>query len=78
MPIFRDSRKVQVFGSSLAITLPSDFVKACEIEKGAEMRVLYDLEGVLVASNVESDEGLREGLLKMLDGLKAEELDISS
>jgi hypothetical protein len=34
MPVFESSRKVQVFGSSLALTLPAMFVKVNEIEKG--------------------------------------------
>ena len=48
MPVFTSSRKVQQFGSSLATTLPSMFVKANEIEKGVEVFVIYNLEGVLV------------------------------
>ena len=48
MPFFESDRKVQVFGSSLALTLPAMFVKAHELEKGREVNVLYDLDGVLV------------------------------
>ena len=48
MPFFESERKVQVFGSSLALTLPAMFVKAHEIEKGLEVNVLYDLDGVLL------------------------------
>ncbi len=51
LPVFESSRKVQIFGSSLALTLPAMFVKACEIEKGSIVNVLYDLDGVLVLSN---------------------------
>ena len=51
MPVFESSRKVQVFGSSLAMTLPAMFVKACEIKKGSELDVLYGLDGVLVLAN---------------------------
>ncbi len=50
VPVFESSRKVQVFGSSLALTLPAMFVKACEIEKGSIVNVLYDFDGVLVLS----------------------------
>jgi len=50
MPVFESSRKVQVFGSSLAMTLPSLFVKANEVEKGSVSQVYYDLDGVLIAS----------------------------
>ena len=70
MPVFESSRKVQVFGSSLALTLPAMFVKANEIEKGSIMKVLYGLEGVLVASQVEDDGALRECLLNILDNLE--------
>jgi hypothetical protein len=55
MPIFESSRKVQNFGSSLALTLPAMFVKANEVEKGAVMRVLYGLDGVLVVSKIDDD-----------------------
>ncbi len=50
MPVFESSRKVQIFGSSLAMTLPAMFVKASEIEKGSQLKVLYGLDGVLVLS----------------------------
>jgi len=50
MPVFESSRKVQVFGSSLTMTLPAMFVKANEVEKGSMLNVYYGLEGVLVIS----------------------------
>jgi hypothetical protein len=46
MPLFKTSRKVQMFGDSLALTIPSMFVKINDIEKGKRMRVFYDLEHV--------------------------------
>jgi antitoxin component of MazEF toxin-antitoxin module len=70
MPVFESSRKVQLFGSSLALTLPALFVKACEIRKGAEMGVLFGLDGVLVVSEVMEPEALREGLLLILEDLE--------
>ena len=42
MPVFITTRKVQSFGSSLALTLPAMFIKACEIEKGSIINILYD------------------------------------
>ena len=69
MPVFESSRKVQAFGSSLAMTLPALFVKANEIEKGSVMKVIYGLEGVLIASQVEDDSTLMECLWKILDNL---------
>jgi len=70
MPVFESVRKVQVFGSSLAMTLPSMFVKACEIEKGCVVNVLYGLEGVLVAYSVEEPEALMERLLEIMGRLE--------
>ena len=70
MPVFKSSRKVQLFGSSLALTLPALFVKACEIRKGAEMGVLFGLDGVLVVSEVMEPEALKKGLLLILKDLE--------
>ena len=69
MPVFESSRKVQVFGSSLAMTLPALFVKASEVEKGSVLSVLYGLDGVLVASWVETPEALKEHLVEIIDKL---------
>lgn len=69
MPLFESSRKVQVFGSSLAMTLPALFVKANEVEKGSVLSVLYGLDGVLVASWVDTPEALRERLVEIIDKL---------
>lgn len=56
MPIFKDSRKIQNFGSSLALTLPSMFVKVNEIEKGSIVNLFYGLEGVMVVSRMDDPE----------------------
>jgi len=69
MPVFESSRKVLVSGSSLAMTLPSLFVKASEIEKGAVINVLYGLDGVLVMSQREDRQTI-EGLVKILERLE--------
>ena len=69
MPVFESSRKVQVSGSSLAMTLPALFVKTSAIEKGAVVNVLYDLEGILVISQ-HDDRQTREGLMKILEKLE--------
>jgi len=68
MPVFESSRKVQVFGSSLAMTLPALFVKANEVEKGSVGRVYYGLEGVLVVSLVD-DPKARAGLIEIIERL---------
>jgi len=70
MPIFKSSRKVQLFGTSLALTLPALFVKACEIEKGAEVSILYNLDGILVVSDGREPSSLRAGLLALLEKLE--------
>ena len=69
MPVFESSRKVQVFGSSLAMTLPALFVKASEVEKGSVLSILYGLDGVLVASWVDEPEDLRERLVEIIEKL---------
>jgi len=69
MPVFESSRKVQVSGSSLAMTLPSLFVKANEIEKGTVVNVLYGLDGVLVLSRCEGRQTI-EGLMKILEKIE--------
>ena len=69
MPVFESSRKVQAFGSSLAMTLPALFVKANEVEKGSVLRVYYGLDGVLVASWVDGPEALRERLVEIMEKL---------
>jgi antitoxin component of MazEF toxin-antitoxin module len=71
MPVFESSRKVQVFGSSLALTLPALFVKANEVEKGSVGKVYYGLDGVLVVCLVD-DLKAREGLMEIIDKLNAD------
>ena len=70
MPLFESSRKVQVFGSSLAMTLPSFFVKANEVEKGSVMKVLYGLEGVLIVSLEKDPEVVKKCLVMIMDKLE--------
>ena len=69
MPVFKSSRKVQTFGSSLAMTLPAMFVKANEIEKGSVLSVHYGLGGVLVASWVDKPEELMRCLMEIMEKL---------
>ena len=70
MPVFESSRKVQVFGSSLAMTLPAFFVNANEVEKGSVINVHYGLEGVLVISRSKDPEVTLKCLKKILDALE--------
>ena len=71
MPVFESSRKVQVFGSSLAMTLPAMFVKACEIRKGSRLDVFYGLDGVLVLSRGGDVQLVIDTLEKIIDDLSA-------
>jgi antitoxin component of MazEF toxin-antitoxin module len=70
MPVFESSRKVQVMGSSLAMTLPAMFVKANEVEKGSVMSVIYSFEGVLVLSMFEDYEVIKDCLKDILVNLE--------
>lgn len=70
MPVFKSKRKVQEFGSSLAITLPAFFVKANEIEKGKIAHTVFGLNGVLIASWNKNLKDLRECLIIMLQELE--------
>lgn len=56
MPFFKSSRKIQTFGSSLALTLPSMFVKVNDIEKGSIAKIFYGLEGVMIVSMMDNPE----------------------
>ncbi len=71
MPIIESSRKVQYFGSSLAMTLPAMFVKACEIEKGTRLNVLYGLDGVLILSKCETADKIIESLNNLISKLNS-------
>lgn len=70
MPIFKSSRKVQAFGSSLALTLPAFFVKANEVEKGSIMKVIYNLDGVLVVSSEVDVDIIKKNLSTIMDKLE--------
>jgi antitoxin component of MazEF toxin-antitoxin module len=70
MPVFESSRKVQVFGSSLALTLPAMFVKVNEIEKGSKMNVLYGLDGVLIISNISDKKELQVILINIINEIR--------
>lgn len=70
MPVFESSRKIQVFGSSLALTLPAMFTKVNEIKKGTTVTVLYSLDGVLVVVDKKDLNNLKKSLLKMADKLE--------
>ena len=70
MPVFESYRKVQVFGSSLAFTLPAFFLNANQIEKGSLMNVHYGFEGVLVLSQSKDLKVTLECLTKILEAIE--------
>jgi len=74
LPVIEDSRKVQAFGSSLAITLPSFFVKANAVEKGSELIVVYGLDGVLLVTKTDDPSAVEKGLYAILDELERRRL----
>ena len=75
MPVFESSRKIQEFGSSLALTLPALFVKVHEVEKGSVVKVYYGLEGVLIVTWGDEPEALRKGLMEIINKLNKKVLE---
>ena len=69
LPLFKTSRKVQAFGSSLALTLPVMYTRINDIEKGKSMKLFYDLDGTLILANCENEEELRKRMLKFIKTL---------
>ena len=65
MPVFESERKIQKVGSSLAITIPAMFIKANEVEKGDELQIYYNLNGVFLASHVDDPKQL----IKIISGI---------
>ena len=62
MPVFESERRVQATGSSLSITLPAFFVKANEVSKGSLLKVVYNLDGVLIVFCGDDSEVMLEHL----------------
>jgi antitoxin component of MazEF toxin-antitoxin module len=74
LKIFKTNRKVQVFGSSLAVTLPALFVKVRDIGKGSNLEIIYGLNGALVISDKVEPDVLRAWLRFILQKLDNEKL----
>ena len=73
IPVFKSKRKVQEFGSSLAITLPALFVKGNEIEKGCDANTIFSFDGILIASWLEDHDNVKRVLEKMIVELEKRE-----
>ena len=71
MKLFKTTRKVQLFGSSLALTIPAMFAKINDIEKGKRLTLFYDLNGTLILANCEKEEELICCLKNMIESLRA-------
>jgi len=70
MPVFKTFRKVQLFGSSLALTIPAMFVKLNDIEKGKRLSLFYDLDGTLILANCRNEDELKNCILNFLETLE--------
>lgn len=71
MPLFRTSRKVQMFGDSLALTIPAMYVKMNEIKKGNKLNIFYDLNGIMICANCRNEEELKVKLIKFIKTMEA-------
>jgi hypothetical protein len=69
MPFFKSKRKVQEFGTSLAITLPALFVKGNEITKGCDANTFFGFDGVLVATWLDDHQKLKKILNQIIEEL---------
>jgi antitoxin component of MazEF toxin-antitoxin module len=74
VPVFTSPRKIQAFGSSLALTLPSLFVKANSIKKGHVGKVIYGFDGILIACCTDNHSNIKEKVLELIEQI--ENLDI--
>ena len=72
MPYFRSKRKVQRFGTSLAITLPALFVKGNEIKKGCDAITFFSFDRILIASWLEDKDSLKKVLKELLNEFENE------
>lgn len=70
MPLFRTSRKVQLFGSSLALTIPAMYAKINNIQKGDRLSLYYNLDGILVLSNFDNEKELKDYLSAFIKSLE--------
>ncbi len=70
IPYFQSKRKVQGFGTSLAITLPALFVKGNEIKKGCETTTFFSFDGCLIASWLDDKDNLIKVLKELLNELE--------
>jgi len=70
MVLYNSSRKIQEFGSSYALTIPSLFIKVRDLKKGNKLRVLCCLEGVLIVSDIDNLKDINKVLKKMINNIE--------
>jgi antitoxin component of MazEF toxin-antitoxin module len=70
MVLYSSSRKIQEFGSSHALTIPSLFIKVRDLKKGNELRVLCCLDGVLIVSDIDNLNNMNKVLKKMINNIE--------
>lgn len=73
MPVFESSRKVQSFGSSLALTLPVMFTKIHEIEKGSNLKLFFGLDGLIILSKHDDLDEVKRCMENILQALTEKE-----
>jgi len=69
----RTDRKIIPAGTSLAVTLPPDWLRALKIKKGDEVEVLYSFVLLIKPKNVPTDFAFLEKELQMLAKLEKED-----
>lgn len=74
--VFKTFRKVQKFGDSLALTIPSTFVKVNELTKGTKVKIMYDLEGTLVLIKCENKDDFIKCLRKFIEKIDKKNVTI--
>jgi len=55
----------------IALTIPAMFVKVHELEKGREVNVLYNLDGVLIFCLEDDPEKVVQRIVEILDKMES-------
>ena len=66
MAVYYSCRKIQEFGTSLALTIPSLFAKVRSVRKGEKVHVIYCLDGVVIVSDIKDVNKLISTLQNMI------------
>ena len=74
MVLYNSSRKIQEFGSSYALTIPSLFKKVRDLKKGNKLRVLCCLDGVLIVSDIDNLKEINKVLKKIINNIEEDNI----